>query len=318
MPDTDDNGANEYARSRGFMPATPDPTVLTTDAVNQAVNTARRDIVALQETLETRLNGSDEDRQRLWDRVQALPGLYETSTNHLRDELIQRDAHTREVITQRLNDLDTAAKLAAERIERIPADNAADAKALAEDFKESIRTEHEYFMAQIKTLEEIHAARISEIYEAIKWRDGVAERIRDEINEKIGHLREIHITDLTHVQQQFNERDKRFDREASNAQTAITTALTGARELVTLQTAADAIAAQKTEQGFTKQIDALAARVDDLKERIAESGGRDTGAKSERTEHRLGQGAVVSLVIAGISLLGLIITVVSLVASHKL
>ena len=68
----------------------------------------RREIAALRETLETRLAANDEDRARVWERLRDLPALYETFTGHLRDEMFRQDAHGREVVTQRLNDLDHA------------------------------------------------------------------------------------------------------------------------------------------------------------------------------------------------------------------
>lgn len=317
-----------------WMAASPDPTAASSAAVEAATEVSRREINALREKIETRIDGMDQDRGRLWDRVRELPQLYEVAAQHLREELIQRDAHSREVITQRLNDLDTAAKLAAERIERIPADNTADAKALAADFRETVRAEHDFFSLQIAALKDVHNARLQELTDSVKWRDDVTVGIRTEITEKMDHLKSIHDKDLEHIKQQFSERDTRFDREADNAKNALAVALTSAKEQVALQTAADAVAAQKSETSFTKQFDQIGAtiqsleksidtRITELKERIDRSEGQAAGtnsghteARAERTEQRLSQSAIVSLIVAFVVVAGFVISLITIL--HKL
>jgi hypothetical protein len=139
----DDGGAARPGQTPGggWVPI-PDPTTLTESAIARATDVFRRELAGLRETIETRLDAADQDRGRLWQRVRDLPALYETAASHLRDELIQRDAHTREVLVQRLNDLDDAAKIAASHIEKIPLD-------LAGDFQRALRSEREYTMSQI-------------------------------------------------------------------------------------------------------------------------------------------------------------------------
>ena len=51
----------------------PDPSKLTTDAVNAATEQWRRDLVALQHVLEARLDGMDTATRLISDRIQALP-----------------------------------------------------------------------------------------------------------------------------------------------------------------------------------------------------------------------------------------------------
>lgn len=295
-----------------WMPQSPDPTAASKAAVDQATEVTRRDILALRGIIETRLTGADQDRERIWNRLAELPRLYEVASSRLRDEIMALAGHNREVITQRLNDLDIAAKVAAEHIERIPADNAADAKALAADFKDSMRSEREYILGQLENLQ----TQIMALDNAIKWRDDVAVRIRAELDDKIAHLKSIHDKDLETVHHQFRERDARFDREAQNAKDALAVALTSAEKQVALQTQADALAAQKIETSFSKQLDAIGIRVDELKERIDRGEGHSSGTQTERTEHRLSQGAVVSLVIAAVASIGLIITIVTLILKH--
>ena len=86
----------------------PDPTTLTTEAVERATQVFRRELQSLRETLETRLDAADAERNQTRDRIREIVTERELVMNHMRDEMIHRDQHTREVITQRLNDLDTA------------------------------------------------------------------------------------------------------------------------------------------------------------------------------------------------------------------
>ena len=97
----------------------PDPTRLTSEAVEKATSQYRRELEQLRELIETRLNGMDHDRARLWERMRELPGQQETANNHFRDEVGRRDEAGRELIEQRLADLDRARVLTATQSQEI-------------------------------------------------------------------------------------------------------------------------------------------------------------------------------------------------------
>ena len=98
----------------------PDPSKLTDEAISRATGQYRRELEALRGILETRMAGMDTDRARLWERMRELPGQYEQSTVHFREEVARRDAAGRELIEQRLSDLDKARELSARTLETLP------------------------------------------------------------------------------------------------------------------------------------------------------------------------------------------------------
>jgi hypothetical protein len=150
---TDGNG------SPPWMPATPDPTSLTTEAVERATEITRREIDALHELhdrdlaafrdlLEARLNGMDSDRSRLWERAHELTAEFDTEIVRFRAEVERRDNASRERIEQRLADLDRARTVADETIGN------------------KFRSERELILAQL----EILAVRSAEQFAAVDGR----------------------------------------------------------------------------------------------------------------------------------------------------
>jgi hypothetical protein len=266
----------------GWVPI-PDPTTLTDAAISRATEVFRREIVALRETIETRLTAADQDRQRLWERLRDLPVLYETASQHIRDELIQRDAHDREVITQRLNDLDTASRIAAEHIEKIPVD-------LTHDVHKALRAEREYVMSQIQIA-------------------------RAETN-RVGDV----------AQEKFAAIDGTF---ASNDK-ALTAALAAQEKAAAEQQKSNTLAIDKSEKNTQEQskanqaqtlasIESQTATIADLKERIVRIEATGAGATAHRTEarevrsdQRLSQNAILSVIVAFVIATGVIISLITL------
>jgi len=76
----------------------PDPTKLTTEAVDKATVQFRRELAGLREIIETRLAGSDEDRRHLWDFVNGWPGRADADHRKLEAEATRRLAAEREFI----------------------------------------------------------------------------------------------------------------------------------------------------------------------------------------------------------------------------
>jgi len=100
----------------GWVPI-PDPTTLTTEAVARATDIFRRelealralhdkDLSALRELLAARLDGMDTDRTRLWERSDDVIKRFSAALTDFRAEVERRDQAGRQVIEQRLSDLD--------------------------------------------------------------------------------------------------------------------------------------------------------------------------------------------------------------------
>lgn len=121
--------------------------------------------------------------------------------------------------------------------------------------------------------------------------DAVA-RARDEIEKlfdtKLDGFREL-------VAEQFRGRD-----------TALSAALKSAQELVKQQNDSNTIAIDKAATATTKQMDALAERIDDLKERIQTDRGSNSGGRKETIAYFF---AALGGLAALAAIIGLVITI---------
>jgi len=152
----------------------PDPTRLTTEAVERATEVFRREITALRElhdkdmaafraTVEARLGGMDQDRGRIWERVREMPAQYDTASDHFRAEVDRRDSANRQLVEQRLADLDKARDLAAAGLAKVITDTDVQHGRIGQDAIARLAAEREFIMSQI----EIISTRMTEKFVAI-------------------------------------------------------------------------------------------------------------------------------------------------------
>jgi len=297
----------------GWVPV-PDPTTLTTEAVERATGVFRRELQSLRETLETRLDAADQDRARLWEGLRNLPGLYETSRGHLREELIQRDAHDREVITQRLNDLDAAAKVAAAHIEKIPVD-------LTADSHKALRAEREYIESQIGALRDTLEQRLGAMDIATRVLAGSVEKFPTDVDRAVASGREILAGEIQRVgdvtQEKFAAVDALF---ASNA-LALAAALAAQEKAVAAQNDSNTLAISKSESSTKETIaanlatartglESLTSTVADIKDRVVRIESAGAGAASTRTDQRASIGTVIAAVATLVAVISFVLYVV--------
>jgi hypothetical protein len=125
----------------------PDPTTLTTDAVNRATDVFRRELIAQRQLIEQRLDAMDKATELLARTVDRVPSETDKAIAALRDVLeqrsgsYQRDLLTaaedrerirmelrakatalRELVEQRLNSMDEATKVLAASVDKFPTD----------------------------------------------------------------------------------------------------------------------------------------------------------------------------------------------------
>ncbi len=147
-------------------------------------------------------------------------------------------------------------------------------------------------MREIASLKELFETRFNSMDVAVILLQQKSDR-SPSIDEVVVKLDE----KFTAVQLQFHERDIRFDRASVDARTAIDAAFSAAK-----------LAVDKTESGFTKQIDQLAEaarasvkaiddKIDDVKARIGLIEGRSSGIQQ-------GWGWITSAAVAISALLG--------------
>lgn len=169
MPDDDPLGG-----SSPYMPRSPDPTTATAAATAAAIDVSRRELNALRElhdkdlaalaaTIDARLAGMDQDRGRLWERIRELPSQQETANDHFRDEVARRDTAGRELIEQRLTDLDKARALASSQMEKILEDARQAHARIPGDLPRQIAAEREYILAQIEIVRAIMAEKFTAV-----------------------------------------------------------------------------------------------------------------------------------------------------------
>ena len=118
-------------------------------------------------------------------------------------------------------------------------------------------------------------------------------RGQDNARREMSSLREYLISEMTRIEKVHEEKFKgievRFAESKIEGKTALEAALRAAQNLVDAQNKSNSAAAEKSEQNFTKQIEALntqtttitgalAAQVSDIKERITSSESTHKGA----------------------------------------
>jgi septal ring factor EnvC (AmiA/AmiB activator) len=107
--DDDDDGRARYlAASRDWRPV-PDPTKLTTDAVNAVTDQYRRDMHSHRELLETRLEAMDKATELLAATLNHVPTETDKAVNALRD-----------LLGARIDGMDVATKLLADQVAEVP------------------------------------------------------------------------------------------------------------------------------------------------------------------------------------------------------
>lgn len=134
----------------------PDPTKLTTEAVEKATEGYRRELASLREIIETRLRGMDEDRAHLWDGLNTVPPTLETRLERRRREFLDDLNGAVKVLEQRLTGMDTAIKLAADELvaRRVsyPVEVETERQRIRADTAERLGAEREYIAGQIENV----------------------------------------------------------------------------------------------------------------------------------------------------------------------
>lgn len=257
----------------------PDPTKLTTEAVEKATGQYRRELANLREILETRLKGDDDQRAMLWAELRTIPGMLETRLEQRRRESLEALTGVREILEQRLADLDKAIKLAADDVAQIPGHTEAERAKLTADTDRRVKAEREFIMGQI----EIVRAVMSEKFTAV---DGRFEESKVAVDAAFAAAKEA-----------VAEQNK------ANSQ-AITKSETATKEqLASLSRVTDA------------GIAGLQDKITDARDRITVIESLTRGIKEAGTEHRetrtLGNGTVIISMMA----FSIIISVVAIIIS---
>jgi len=93
-----------------------------------------KDIESLRTTIDAKLEGAAAERVRMWDRADQLHEEFSRIIDQFRLDVDRRDHANRELIEQRLTDLDESRKVA------------------VQDIRDSLHAEREFMMAQLEIL----------------------------------------------------------------------------------------------------------------------------------------------------------------------
>jgi hypothetical protein len=175
----------------------------------------------------------------------------------------------------------------------------------------------EQLLRELANVREIFETRLNGMDKAATVLSETVNRTPTAIQTAISNVREVYDERFASIALQFTERDVRTEQAAKGGKEALDAALLAAKELVAQQNEANRGEAAKTEQNFTKQIDAQAARIDELKERIDRGEGSSSGSAGQAAVRRdtdnqrlIVLGIVISVVVIVVNI------VIALVIHH--
>ena len=221
-----------------------------------------------------------------------VPDPTALTTEQLRREL----SGLREILTARLDGMDRATALLSETVNRTPTVIQTEISHLRELIDEKVIGLGDTSSERLKTVDR----RISD--SDVRYQQQFSERDLRFQEEFKGVAEK-----FTSIELQFKERDTRTEQAAKAGKEALDAALLSAKELVAQQNEANRGEAAKTEQNFTKQIDAQAARIDELKERIDRGEGSTTGSAEFRAARRLDVGQALQAIVTVAALITLLV-----------
>jgi len=206
---------------------------------------------------------------------------------------------------------------------------------LRDEMLREIKNSREAVELQLSGLHDVISTRLSEMDKAIillqKYNDKAPECVKDNVS----HLRVEHSEKFKGVDQQFTGLKTQTDKIAELNQKAIDAALLAAKELVGVQNKSNTESILKSENATTKQIDGIgdlirstAKSVDDkfsdlkdrnnsLESRLTALESRGLETRAVRTDSQASTGIWIAIAVAGISLLGLTVAVVTLIVQMK-
>ena len=176
----------------------------------------------------------------------------------------------------------------------------------------AMRSERDYVDGRIAALYE----RLSAMDQATMLRLQTITNVPELIDEKVGNLKALTIVKFDNVDDRFKERDTRGEREARDNKVAVDAAFSAQKEAAAKQDEANQKAIDKSEKAtnetITKNADAaearanaLADKIDDLKERMDRSDASRLGNNEATTRFRTTQATLIAF--AGVIATALIV-----------
>jgi hypothetical protein len=251
----------------------------------------------------------------------------------------------REVMETRLAGMDTATRLVAEQLEKLPAGTSDAHDHLRAEFTHDVGALRELIESrlgamdkatellaatvgrvpsdtdkQVNALRELLGARIDGMDQATKL---LAENVRQfpsDLDKAVKALREILISEIRSVQDVATEKFLAIDGTFASNALALTAALAAQKEAAAEQNKSNTLAISKSEQATKETSSANAAQtatslasqaatIADLKDRVVRIESGAAGAADSRTEQRLNTGQLVGIVGVVLAAAAIIVTI---------
>jgi len=266
-----------------------DPTVRTTELVDRAVD-------AFREVMETRLAGMDRATELVAQALRAFRAEADVLQQRQREATAADIGALAALLETRLGAMDKATELLAATVGRVPSDTD----------------------KQVNALRELLAARIDGMDEATKLLAVNVREVPTDIDKAAKALREILQGEIKNVSDVAIEKFLAIDGTFSSNALALTAALAAQKEAAAEQNKSNTLAITKSEVATKEKIDSnaqqtatslqsLAARLDDLKERVDRGEGSTSGEKDRRTEQRLDVGQVIAVIAVIVTIVAAVI-----------
>lgn len=179
-----------------------------------------------------------------------------------------------------------------------------------ESLLREIASLREVLEAQIRGQREVLEARIDGGDKAIKLLQAISDRQPDDVDKKIAHLQKLHEEKFHSIDVQFSERDIRVEQRATDTKTAVDAALAAQEKMAGNQYQSLTLSINKSEIATNKQIDQMGALIAANKA-TTDDKNNDFKGRLDRIEGTgKGRGDVWGWVVAGISALGMVISII--------
>ena len=167
----------------------------------------------------------------------------------------------------------------------------------------------------------IRDERLSGMDEATKLRLQTIDHIPATMDEKVAHAREIAHLETTHQREvsdiRFTAAERLAGRESELNALALAAAFAANKEAASKSETATAEAIAKIGQLFDRTIAPLADKVDDVRTRIGTVESTKSGATEQRDERRQSNTALYALIGVVATILGIALTIATIVAALK-
>ena len=164
-------------------------------------------------------------------------------------------------------------------------------------------------LREVGSLKELFDTRFNSMDQSVARMRDMVDRVPGIVDEKVGHLKDLTDEKFNGIAIRFAEARYLTEQTSRNDKLALDAALQAQKEDVGKQNDSNNASISKTEVLFTKQIDGLNDKIDDIKSRLIANEGQSRG----KTE---GIGMVGALIIGATLVISAVVSVVGFTIAH--